>query len=104
MDFIMGLPKTVKQHDAIMVVVEKMSKATHFIPVKSTHKAVNIAEIFMREIFRLHGIPKTIISDRDTKFTSKFWKALFEGLGTQLNFNTTYHPQTDGQTKGQTRY
>jgi hypothetical protein len=92
MDFIIGLLKTVKQHDAIMVVVEKLSKDAHFIPIKSTFKAVNVADIFMKEIFRLHGIPTTIISDRDSKFTSRFWKGLFEGLGTQLNFSTTYHP------------
>jgi hypothetical protein len=99
MDFIMGLPKTVKQHDAIMVVVDKLSKETHFIPIKSTFKSIDIANVFMKEIFKLHGFPKTIISDRDAKFTSNFWKSLFAGLETQLAFSTTYHPQTDGQTK-----
>ena len=83
----------------MMVVVEKLSKATHFIPVKTTYKAANIADIFMKEIFRLHGIPKVIISDRDPKFTGNLWKLLFKGLGTKLNLNTAYHPQTDGQTK-----
>jgi len=82
-----------------MVVVDKLSKAAHFTPVKSTYKAVNIAEIFMKEIFRLHGIPKMVISDRDAKFTGNFWKALFKGLDTQLNFSTAFHPQTDGQTE-----
>ena len=72
MDFIIGLPKNFRQHDSIMVVVEKLSKATHFIFVKSTYKAVNIANIFMKEIFRLHGVPKVIVSDRDTNFTGKF--------------------------------
>ena len=65
-----------------MVVVEKFSKAAHLIPIKSTYKDVNIADIFMKEIFRLHGVPKVIISDRDTKFTGNFWKALFKFLGT----------------------
>jgi hypothetical protein len=99
MDFITGLPKTQRQHDSIMVVVDKLSKSAHFIPVKSTYKAINITEIFMKEIFRLHGIPKMVISDRDVKFTSNFWKELFAGLETNLNFSTSYHPQTDGQTK-----
>jgi len=98
-DFITGLPKNKKQNDSIMVVVDKLSKATHFIPVKSTYKAVNIADIFMKEVFCLHGIPKVIISDRDVKFTGNFWKGLFQGLNTKLNFSTAYHPQTDGQTE-----
>jgi hypothetical protein len=92
MDFITKLPKTNKQHDSIMVVVDKLTKAAHFIPVKLTHKATNIANIYMREIARLHGIPKTIMSDRDPNFTSNFWKGLFKGFGTNLNFSTTYHP------------
>jgi len=82
-----------------MVVVDKLSKATHFIPVQSTYRVVQIAHIFMQNVFKLHGLPKTIISDRDVKFTSTFWKALFTELGTQLNFNIAYHPQTDGQTE-----
>jgi hypothetical protein len=82
-----------------MVVIDKLSKSAHFILVKSTFNAINIAEIFMKEIFRLHGIPKMVISDRDVKFTSTFWKELFVGLNTKLNFSTSYHPQMDGQTK-----
>ena len=72
MDFITILPKSRKQNDSISVVVEKLSKATHFIPVKSTYKEVCIANIFLKEIFRLHGIPKEIILDRDTNFTKNF--------------------------------
>lgn len=75
-----------------MVVVDKLRKYSHFIPVKSTYKAIQIANIFMQTIFRLHRIPKVIISDCDVKFTSAFWKALFGGLGTQLHFSTAYHP------------
>ena len=96
MDFITGLPMTWRQHDSIMVVVDKLTKATHFIPVKSMHKTDDIAKIFMKEIFKLHGLPKAIISDRDVKFTSNFWKGLFADLGTKLNLSTTYHPQIDG--------
>ena len=79
-----------------MVVVDKLSKETHFILVKTTHKAANITEIFMKQIFRLHGIPKVIISDRDPKFTGNFWKSLFKGLNATLNFSTSFHPQRDG--------
>jgi len=96
MDFIIGFPMTVRHHDSIMVVVEKLTKVAHFIPVKSTHKTNDIAKIFMKEIFKLHGFPKTIILDRYTKFTSNFWKGLLKYLGTQLKFSTTYHPQTNG--------
>ena len=69
LDFITGFPKNQNQNDSIMVVVDKLSKATHFIPVKTTYKAANIADIFLKQIFRLHGVPKVIISDRDPKFT-----------------------------------
>ena len=73
-----------------MVVVDKLSKATHFIPVKSTYKVFNIPDIFMKEIFRLHGVLKVIVSDRDAKFTCNFWKALFKGFSTQLVLHIIY--------------
>jgi hypothetical protein len=98
MDFITGgFPRTSKKHDAIMVVVDKLTKSSHFIPLKTTRKSNNVADIYMREVARLHGIPKKILSDRDPKFTSKFWKVIFKGLGTNLNFNTTCHPESDGK-------
>ena len=97
MDFITGLPMTWRQHDSIMVVVDKLAKATHFIPVKSTYNTDVIAKIFMKEIFRLQGFPKVIIYVKDTKFTSNFWKGMFADLGTKLNFSTIFHPQTDRQ-------
>ena len=81
-----------RQHDSIMVVVDKLTKETHFIPVKSTYKTDAIAKIFMKDIFRLHGFPKAIVCDRDPKFTSNFWKGLFANLGTKLNFSIAYHP------------
>jgi hypothetical protein len=92
MDFITGLPRMNKKHDSIMVVVDKLTKASHFVPMKTTHTTTNIAEIFMKEIVRLHGIPRKIVSDKDTKFTSNFRRGLFKGFGTNLNFSTTYHP------------
>ena len=82
-----------------MVVVEKIGNATHFILVETTHKAANIANILMKENFHLHKIPKVIISDREPKFTGKFWKSLFKELDTKLNFSIAYHPQMDGQTE-----
>ena len=82
-----------------MVVVDKLSKEAHFIPVKTTYKVDNIVDIFLKQIFRLHEIPKVIISDRDPKFTGNFWKSLFKRLNTALNFSTSFHPQIDGQTE-----
>jgi hypothetical protein len=72
MDFITGLPRKGMLHDSIMVVVDKLTKAAHFIPQKTTHKVADVVEIFVKEVARLHRIPKTIMSDRDPKFTSNF--------------------------------
>ena len=93
----MGLPKSKKHNYSIFVVVDKLSKAAHFIPTKLTYKEVYIADIFLKVIFRLHGIPEAIISYRNTKFTRKFWRSLFFGLETQMNFSTACHLQTNGQ-------
>ena len=82
-----------------MVVVDILTKDAHFVLVKLNHVATNTAEIYMREISRLYGIPKTIVSDRDTKFTSNFWRLLFKGFGKNMNFSTIYHPQSYGQTE-----
>lgn len=82
-----------------MVVEDKLSKPSHFIRIQSTFKVVQIVNIFMKNIFRLHGIPRVIIFDHDVKFTSAFSKSLFGGLGTQNHLSTAYHSQTDGQTK-----
>ena len=99
MDFITGFPKSKKKNDSIFVFIDKLSKVAHFIPMKSTYKAVNITDIFLKEIFRLHGIPKVIISNRDVNFKGKFWRYLFSGLETQLNFSTAYHQHMDGKTE-----
>jgi hypothetical protein len=82
-----------------MVVMDKLTKAAHFILVKTIHKAANIAEIKMKEIVRLHGVTKEIVLDRDPKFTSNFWKGFFKGFGTNLNFSTTYYPESNEKTK-----
>jgi hypothetical protein len=99
MYFIIGLPRKNKQHDSIMVVVDKLTKASHLIPLKTTEMAYNVVDIYTREITQLHSIPKTIVSDRDPKFTYKFRRGSFKGFRTNLNFITSYHPKFDGQTE-----
>ena len=99
MDFITGLPKTTGNFDSIFVVVDKLTKVAHLVPVKTTATAADIAHIFVKEIVKLHGIPAKIVSNRDAKFTSWFWQAMFQSLGTQLNLSSAYHPETDGQTE-----
>ena len=97
MDLITGLPITrIGQHDAIVVFVDKLSKMVHYAPCTTTVDAPSLAKIFFREVVRLHGVPKVIISDRDPRFTSHFWTALWKELGTKLSMSTSYHPQTDG--------
>jgi hypothetical protein len=96
-DFITKLPITVKQHDSIMVIVDKSTKVAHFIPMKTPHKAPNIVKIYMKEVVKLHGVPKAIVSDRDPKFMFNFWKYLFKGFGINLNLNTAYHPESNGK-------
>ncbi|MCO5568116.1 hypothetical protein L7F22_021812 [Adiantum nelumboides] len=96
MNFVTELP-TVAGYDSVYVVVDMLTKVAHFEYVKTTYIASNISRVFIKEIFRLHGLPKSIVSDRDAKFTSKFWTSLFQAIGTQLCFSTAYHPQTDGQ-------
>ncbi|WVZ59631.1 hypothetical protein U9M48_009745 [Paspalum notatum var. saurae] len=99
MDFIVGLPRTQSGFDSIWVVVDRLTKVAHFIPVKTTYSGAKLAELYMSRIVCLHGVPKKIVSDRGTQFTSHFWKRLHESMGTKLNFSSAYHPQTDGQTE-----
>ncbi len=99
MDFITGLPKTQNGNDAIWTIIDRFSKQAHFIPVRKTIKPEHMAKVFLAQIFKHHGMPKTIVSDRDPRMTSLFWRALFENLGTKLDFSSAYHPETDGQSE-----
>ncbi|CAH9101779.1 unnamed protein product [Cuscuta epithymum] len=99
MDFIMGLPKTTGGYDAIWVIVDRLTKSAHFIPISASISLEKLAKLYIQEIVRLHGVPKSIISDRDSRFTSHFWKCVQQSLGTKLKFSTAFHPQTDGQTE-----
>ncbi|KAL0553867.1 hypothetical protein IC582_007771 [Cucumis melo] len=99
MDFITGLPRTLRGFTVIWVVVDRLTKSVHFVQGKSTYTASKWAQLYMSEIVRLHGVPVSIVSDRDARFTFKFWKGLQTAMGTRLDFITAFHPQTDGQTE-----
>jgi hypothetical protein len=99
MNFIVGLPRTQAGYDSIWVIVDCLTKVAHFIPVKTTFLGAKLAELYMSGIVCLHGVPKKIVSDRGSQFTSKFWEKLHEFMDTKLNFSSTYHLQTDGQTE-----
>jgi hypothetical protein len=98
-DFIVDLPKTQSGYDSIWVIVDRLSKVAHFILVKTTYKGSKLAELYIARIVCLHGVPKKIVSNRGTQFTSMFWEKLHESMDTKLNFSSAYHPQTDGQTE-----
>ncbi|MCO5586494.1 hypothetical protein L7F22_040434 [Adiantum nelumboides] len=99
MDFIFGLPKSIHGNTGIWTIVDRLSKQAHFIPIKKTIKAHQMATLFISQIFKYHGLPTSIVSDRDPRMTCNFWKGLFENRGTRLNFSLAYHPQTDGQSE-----
>jgi hypothetical protein len=99
MNFVVGLPKAPSKQDAIWVIIDRLTKCAHFLPIKITDSVDKLAELYVREIVRLHGVPISIVSDRDPWFTSRFWEKLQSAMGTKLNFSTAYHPRTDGQSE-----
>jgi transposase InsO family protein len=92
MDFIVGLPRTQSGYDSIWLIVDRLTKVAHFIPVKTTYSGPQLAELYISRIVCLHGVPKMIVSDRGAQFTSKFWESLHETLDTKLRFSSAYHP------------
>ena len=92
LDFVLGLPRTSRRHDSIMVFVDRFSKMAHFVPCSKTADASRVATLFFNEIVRLHGLLRSMVSDRDVRFTSYFWKTLWRRMGIQLQFSLTYHP------------
>jgi hypothetical protein len=99
MDFMMDLPKTKAGHDAVLVVIDKLSKAMTLIPTKSSVSAQQVAQLFLKEVYRLHGLPRKIISDRDVRLTGRFWQELHRLVQSKLAMSSSFHPQTDGQTE-----
>jgi hypothetical protein len=92
MDFIVGLPRTRDGYDSIWVIEDRLTKAAHFIPVKMTYTGGKLAELYNSRIVCFNGVPKKIVSDRGTQFTSQFWQKLHESMDTKLNFSLAYHP------------
>ncbi|GKB02854.1 putative reverse transcriptase domain-containing protein [Tanacetum coccineum] len=99
MDFITKLPKTSNRHDTIWVIIDRLTKPAHFIPIRETDSMESLTRLYIKEIVSKHGVPISIISDRDNHFTSRFWQSLQSALGTQLDMSMVYHPKTDGQSK-----
>ncbi|GJX88987.1 putative reverse transcriptase domain-containing protein [Tanacetum coccineum] len=99
MDFITKLPKTAAGFDSIWVIIDRLTKSAHFLPMRETNSTEKLMRLYIKEIVARHGILVSIISDRDSHFTSRVWQSLHKALGTQLNLSTAYHPQTDGQSE-----
>ena len=104
MDFVVGLPRTLAGHDSIWVIIDRLIKSAHFLPVKTTNSGEKYAKVYIVEIVRLHGALMSIVSDRDPKFTSRFWGALQKAFGTQLHLSTSHHPKPMDSPKEQYRH
>ena len=99
MDFVVGLPRTPRGLDSIWVIVDRLTKSAHFIPINIRFSLEKLTSLYISEIVRLHGVPSSIVFDRDPRFTSRFWESLNRALGTKLRLSSAYHPQIDGQTE-----
>ena len=96
MDFVTHLPRTSRKHDAVWVIVGRLTKLTHFLAVRMTFTLEEFCRLYILKIVRLHGVPVSIVSDRDPRFTDQFWKSFQKAMGTQLSMSTAFHPQADG--------
>ena len=99
MDFMTHLPRTPQRHDVVWVIVDRLTKSAHFLAVRMTFTMERFCRLYIGEIVRLHGVPISIVSDRDPRFTGHFWKSFQKAMGTRLTMSTTFHPQTDGQSE-----
>ena len=99
MDFVVGLPHCQSGYDTIWVIIDRLTKSAHFLPMKNSDSVEKLAELYVKEIVQLHGTPVSIVSDRDPQFTSRFWPSLQRALGIRLHFSTDFHPRTDGQSE-----
>ena len=99
MDFVTHLPRTQQKHDTVWVIVDRLTKSAHFLAMRMTFSLERFCRLYIREIVRLHGVPVSIVLDRDPRFTVHFWKSFQKAMGTRLTMRTTFHPQTDGQSE-----
>ena len=99
MDFVTHLPRTQQRYDAVWVIVDWIPKSAHFLAVQMTFALERFCRLYIREIVRLHGVPVSIVSYRDLRFTTHFWKSFQKAMGTRLTMSTSFHPQTDGQSE-----
>ena len=98
-DFVTHLPRTQQRHDAVWVIVDLLTKSAHFLAMRMTFPLERFCRLYIREIVRLHGVPVSIVLDRDPRFTTHFWKSFQKAMGTRLTMSTEFHPQTDGQSE-----
>ena len=98
MDFVTGLPRAPgRGNDTIWVVVDRLTKTAHFLPIRIVNKVEVLAEVYLKEIVRLHGVPANIVSDHDPRFTAQLWRGFQQILGTDLHMSTAFHPETEGR-------
>ena len=92
MDFVTGLPRTPQSKDSVWVIVDRLTKSAHFLPMRITDSVIVLSKLYVKEIVRLHGVPLSIVSDRDPRFTSQFWQSLQKALGTEIKLSSAFHP------------
>ena len=99
MEFMVGLPRSQQNHDSIWVIVDRLTKTSHFIAYNMSYSVEKLSRLYLQQVVRLHGVPVSIVSDRDSRFTAGFWESLQTALGTSLRLSSAFHPQPDGKTE-----